>query len=554
MSRPEHQTADEMIRARLGDTNVGVLFEDRRYSWDEHTRASATRAALALDLRRSGPFHIGFLMENIPELTFWLGAGAVGGATMVGINPTRQGSELATDIRHTECQLIVTESALLPLLSGLDIGIGCDRILVVDDPCYAEQCRPYESVGFPDSDVPGDATEFLLFTSGTSGAPKAAIVTQRRIARYGRTLSEGQGLDATSVCYQAMPMFHSNALFAGWSPAVYAGASMALRRRFSASGFIDDVRKFRATFFNYVGKPLSYILATPARPDDRVHTLQRVLGNEGTELDLRRFTERFGVPVVDNYGSTEGGVTVMRQPDQPKGVLGRPPDGVFVVDSATGEPCPIAQLDADGRLLNAEECIGEIVNKNGGASFEGYYKNEEAEALRTRNRWYWSADLGYVDTDGWLHFAGRDYDWLRVDGENFAAAPVECIIGRFPGVVLVAVYAVPASDVGDEVMVALQLEPDLRFDAARFDELLDEQRDLGVKWSPRYVRITAELPVTHTSKILKRQLRAERWECADKVLWRPTRGQPLRAISREDIEAIRREFASHDRAGQLDTH
>ncbi|MEO5837602.1 MAG: AMP-binding protein [Acidimicrobiales bacterium] len=552
MTRPEYETADEMIRARLGDTNVGVLFEDQCYSWDEHAQASATRAALATDLRRRGPFHIGFLMENIPELTFWLGAGAVSGATMVGVNPTRQGNELATDIRHTDCQLIVTEAALLPLLSGLDIGMGPDRILVVDDASFADECRPYTSAGFPAAAVAGDATALLLFTSGTSGAPKAAVVTQRRIARYGRTISESQGLDASSVCYQAMPMFHSNALYAGWSPAVYVGAAMALRRRFSASGFIDDVRKFRATYFNYVGKPLSYILATPSRPDDREHALQRVLGNEGTELDIRRFSERFGVPVADNYGSTEGGVAVMRSPDQPKGVLGKPPDGVFVLDSVTGDPCPVARLDADGRLLNAEECIGEIVNKNGGTSFEGYYKNDEAVAVRTRNGWYWSGDLAYLDADGWLHFAGRDYDWLRVDGENFASAPVERIIGRFPGVVLVAVYAVPAPDVGDDVMVALQLAPGERFDPTVFDEFLRDQRDLGIKWSPRYVRVTEALPVTHTSKILKRQLRADRWECADPVWWRPERGQPLRPMDGDDIEFIRRAFVSRDRASELD--
>jgi fatty-acyl-CoA synthase len=182
-------------------------------------------------------------------------------------------------------------------------------------------------------------------------------------------------------------------------------------------------------------------------------------------------------------------------------------------------------------LLNAEECIGEIVNTTGGGSFEGYYNNTEANAARTRNGWYWSGDLGYLDADGWLHFAGRDYDWLRVDGENFASAPVERIVGRFPGVVLVAVYAVPAPDVGDDVMVALQLEPGQRFDAAAFDEFLGQQRDLGVKWSPRYVRVTEELPITHTSKILKRQLRTEGWQCADPVWWRPARGQSLRPIT-----------------------
>ncbi len=135
-----------------------------------------------------------------------------------------------------------------------------------------------------------------------------------------------------------MPMFHSNALYAGWSPAVYVGATIALRRRFSASQFLPDVRRYRATYFNYVGKPLSYILATPPRADDRDHTLVRAIENEASRHDIVRFRERFGVDVFDNYGSTEGGVTVMRTADQPGGALGRLPAGVLVVDPLTGAP------------------------------------------------------------------------------------------------------------------------------------------------------------------------------------------------------------------------
>ena len=92
-------------------------------------------------MRQPGPFHIGFLLENIPELSFWLGAGAVAGATMVGINPTRRGAELASDIRHTDCQLVVTERKLLPLLDGLDVGVARDRILVVDTDEYSRDVR-----------------------------------------------------------------------------------------------------------------------------------------------------------------------------------------------------------------------------------------------------------------------------------------------------------------------------------------------------------------------------------------------------------------------------
>jgi len=146
-------------------------------------------------------------------------------------------------------------------------------------------------------------------------------------------------------------------------------------------------------------------------------------------------------------------------------------DGAGVRDGRRDDPAPsraAAVFDASGRLANPLESIGEIVN-TGASSFEGCYKNEDAVSVRTRNGWYWSGDLGYADADGWLWFAGRDYDWLRVDGENFAAAPVERIVSRFPGTVLGAVYAVPALDVGDDVMLALQLEPGVEFDARAFD-------------------------------------------------------------------------------------
>ena len=115
-------------------------------------------------------------------------------------------------------------------------------------------------------------------------------------------------------------------------------------------------------------------------------------------------------------------------------------------------------------MLNAEAAIGEIVNPDGGGGFEGYYNNPEADAERVRDGVYWTGDLGYRDESGFFYFAGRSGDWLRVDGENFAATPVELVLARHPDVVLAAVYAVPSVEVGDEVMVALHLRPgvDLR--------------------------------------------------------------------------------------------
>ncbi len=354
------------------------------------------------------------------------------------------------------------------------------------------------------------------------------------------------------VIYEAMPLFHSNAIITGFAPWLVSGATCVLRRRFSASGFLPDVRRHGVTYFNYVGKPLSYILATPERPDDAENTLTRVFGNEAADLDIERFSRRFGVPVIDGYGSTEGGANINRTPDMPKGALGIGPDGTVILDAASGAECPRARFDTEGHLLNPEEAIGEIVNKAGAAGFEGYYKNDEANAERVRAGYYWTGDLGYRDEQGYFYFAGRDFEWLRVDGENFAAAPVERIVARAPNVVLAAVYAVPDEEVGDQVMAAVQLRPGATFDPDAFDRFLSEQPDLGTKWTPRYVRVTDQLPLTETQKVLKRVLRRQRWEIGDPVYWRPHRGEPLRVMTDADQVTLRGRFESRDRLDQLE--
>ncbi len=393
-----------------------------------------------------------------------------------------------------------------------------------------------------------DSLGYLLFTSGTSGAPKACLCSQGRLARIGSIVAQMYALAPEDVCYLSMPLFHSNALMAGWAPALMAGSTFALPStgRFSASGFLPDVRAAGATYFNYVGKPLSYILATPEQPDDADNPLVRAFGNEGSVDDVGRFAERFGVAVTDSYGSTEGGATVVRTPDTPPGALGVGPEGTVVLDPSSGEECPPARFDEHGRLLNAEEAIGELVSKGGGAGFEGYWRNDEAQRTRLREGWYWTGDLAYRDENGFFYFAGRDHDWLRVDGENFASAPIERIMQRHPDVALAAVYAVPDLIVGDQVMVAVQLRPGL--DGLDGDELpafLAAQGDLGTKWAPRFVRMSAALPITATNKVLKRGLRAERWNCADAVLWQPEKGGPYRILNAED--AAKLEAAVGDR-------
>jgi fatty-acyl-CoA synthase len=534
-------TIKELLQARAGDPGTALRFEDQTWSYAEYVDACAQRAAYLLESRREGPFHVGVLLDNVPEFATWLGAGALAGAAVVGINPTRRGAELARDVTHTQW-----------LLEGLELGIDENRVLDTDSNAYAEAMKSHRGAPIPEVEIT-DATLFLLvFTSGTSGAPKACLCSQGRLATIAPILAQMQQLSERDVCYLAMPMFHSGALMACWAPALWAGATCVLRRKFSASGFLPDVRRYGVTYFNYVGKPLAYILATPEQPGDHENSLSRAFGNEATEQDIERFQKRFGCVVTDAFGSTEGVIHVTRTPDMPPGALGRAAEGVLVLDPGTGAECAPASFDAERRLLNPEEAIGVLTNKLGGASFEGYWRNDEASSAHLRDGVYWSGDLAYRDEKGYFYFAGRDSDWLRVDGENFAAAPVERILTRFPDIALAAVYPVPDVIVGDQVMAALQLLPDASFDAEAFASFLEDQNDLGTKWAPRFVRICDAFPVTQTNKILKRTLRNELWECDDPVWWRREKSGLFRRLTPSDVADIAAEFAARGRSSALE--
>jgi fatty-acyl-CoA synthase len=548
---PPPDTIAHGVLARAEDPGLGLWARGLRMSHADVVAAAAVRGAWLRAARGANPFHVALLLDNVPEFVFWLEAAALVGAVVVGANPTHRGDELVRDLTHTECQFLVTDSGSLPLLDGARLGSGLGvvdadnpRVLVVDTPGAPAALAPFEgatAADVVDRSVTPESLGYLLFTSGTSGAPKACLCTQGRLARIGSIVAQMYSLTSDDVCYLAMPLFHSNALMAGWGPALMAGSAFALPStgRFSASGFLPDVRASGTTYFNYVGKPLSYILATPEQPDDADNPLVRAFGNEGTPEDVTRFAARFAVAVTDSYGSTEGGATVQRTPDTPPGALGRAPEGTVVLDAATGEECPTARFDEAGRLLNAEEAIGELVSKSGGAGFEGYWRNDEAERARLREGWYWTGDLAYRDDAGFFYFAGRDHDWLRVDGENFASAPVERILQRHPDVVLAAVYAVPDPVVGDQVMAAVQLRPGVdALDPAALTEFLATQRDLGTKWAPRFVRMSASLPITATNKVLKRALRAERWNSTEPVLWRPEKAGPYRLLSADEARSL----------------
>ncbi|MHB8670355.1 MAG: AMP-binding protein [Acidimicrobiales bacterium] len=561
--------ADPLVASR-----PAVLFGDRVWTHGEYVAECRRFAGLFLERLPAGrPPHVGVLLDNTPDYLFALGGAALAGAVVVGLNHTRRDEHLLRDASHTDVGLVLTEPRhrrlLDPVLDGL--GLQPSRLLVsrrfpeagdaevegedLEDALFrfggsgaAGGGTEVDDAGRPDP----DRTWALIFTSGTSDAPKAVICSQRRILQTGVRMSIIMEIGPHDVGYVAMPLFHSNAVMVGWAPSIVTGAAVGLARRFTASGWLPDVRRYGATWFNYTGKPLSYVLATPERPDDSDNTMRVAFGNEGSPQVVEDFSRRFGVRVIDAFGATEGGIALNRVEGESgrPGAMGKVTATVKVVDE-DGIERPRAVFDEHDRLLNAEECVGEIVNTAGAGPFEGYYNNEEANARTSRNGWYWSGDLGYVDQDGWLYFAGRTAEWIRVDGENFPGGPIEAALSRHPDAVLTAAYGVPDAQAGDQVMACMVLRDGATFDPRAFPTWVDAQADLGPKWRPRYVRITRAMPTTPTNKVLKRTLVQQKFRAdltGGDPIWVRLRGEGVyRPFGPADEAALRQEFEAAGR-------
>ena len=562
------RNAAALLRRNATDASIrdrpAVKFGDRVWTHGEYVDEATRWAQLFLARAPVGrALHVGVLLDNTPDYLFALGGAALAGAAVVGLNHTRRDEHLLRDVEHTHVGLIVTEPRHAPLLEPIAgrLPTEADNLLV--STRFVDDADPAPSLGKPLDDAlagihavdPGlepdpDTLWGLIFTSGTSAAPKAVICTQRRFMVTGNRMGMIMDLGPDDVGYVCMPLFHSNALMVGWAPSIVYGASVGLGRKFSASRWLADVRRYGSTYFNYTGKPLAYLLATPERRDDADNPLRVAFGNEGSPEVVDEFSRRFGVDVIDAYGATEGGVAVDRDAEERAGALGKVGPAVKVVDE-DGTERPRARFDPEGRLLNADDCVGEIVNTAGAGPFEGYYNNAEANERTLRFGWYWTGDLGYLDVDGYLYFAGRNADWLRVDGENFPAGPIESALSKHPDVVLAAVYGVPDDQAGDQVMAGLVLRDGATFDPAAFAEWVDGHDGIGPKWRPRYVRILRDPPTTGTNKIVKRSLVHQKWR-ADQVggdiVYVRARNEPVyREFTADDERDLHSSFVHYKR-------
>jgi fatty-acyl-CoA synthase len=593
-------TLRDQIQARADhrEVNGRVLLRQNDRTWtygqfrDEATRNAHFLLGRLGSIGNSRPGHVAMLLENHLELLSLYGGCGIAGLTLFGVNTGLRGATLAGVLNQSRAGVVVVderfreevekvrgdlahvapENILFMPTGGGEIPRGANYLACME----AEVASSGTSLAYPEADVNPGTGLMIIYTSGTTGLPKGIINNHFKLCATGIGVSSRLELGRDSCGYTCMPLFHSNSMFIGFMPCFWVGASLAMRERFSASGFVPDVLRHGVTYWNYVGEPVHYVLQALEKqyggdlgrlraevtnhPSNR---LRYAIGNGASPPDIDRFIDWLGLDdMYELYGSTEAAISTYRLRGDPRGSVGEVHDPAVRILDPAGRECPPANISADGLILNYDEAVGEICRiAEDTALFQGYFDNASANTQKYRDGVYHSGDLGHVllrDDKRYLFFDGRTDDWIRKDGENFSALQVARLLQEHPDVALAAAFGVPCAISDEHVMVALKMREGARFDPAGFFDFCERQvvnGGMDRKWFPDYVRIVGDFDYTGTQKILVRNLKAVHFQPArvqDPLFLRARGDSAFRAMTDADYARLREQFAKAERLPLLE--
>lgn len=433
------------------------------------------------------------IMRNHPEFVDAMVASEIAGTVFTPIDPRTRGEKLAFMLRFSRCRGAIVAPEVVPWLEAIRPGlpdlawvwvignapIGCqslNEVLAAATPCAPITPRSL------------DAPMQMLFTSGTTGDPKAILAP---VARYSAVSALGDliGLRPGDRLYTGLSLTHANAQLITLGNGLAHGYPVVISRQFTKSRLWEILTQFGCTTFNLLGGMATAIYAEPERPHDRAHKVRFVLSAGMPEAMWRAFEQRFGVAVFEFFGAAEGGLTLNPPGVGPVGSIGKPPPGTI---------CAI--LDSAGAVLGPDE-PGEICfrGEDGTVAPVTYFGNPEASADKTRSGWFHTGDIGWMDRDGWFYFSHRDGQSIRRNGEFIDARAIETAIAGMPGVADVYVYGVhtPANTPGEKQVVAAIVAGD------GFDPLTVIAacaQDLGSVGVPDLVHVVPAIPKTASEK------------------------------------------------------
>jgi citronellyl-CoA synthetase len=515
--------------AKYGDSPA-IKFEDLSYSHNEFNSIANQYAHYLLSIGvQRGETVIAFL-ENRPEILFIIAAVSKIGAVVSLINPHQRGpvlmhsvglapskhfiigEELVEAFEETKPELNLSSDVGFYYLP--DKGAGSVPDGYQDWNQLIKDC---DTQNLPiTADITMQEPFAYLFTSGTTGMPKAAITVHGRWVGpskiFGKVLFN---LTVKDTVYIPLPFYHGTAMYVGWPSATGGGAAVAIRRTFSTSQFWADVKKFKATGFVYIGELCRYLLEQPVSPDDGKNTIKKIIGN-GLRIDnWMEFKSRFKIPFIyEFYGASESNIafTNLLNMDCTVGLC---PVEYAVVKYDIEAEEPIS--DENGLLQRVEKgeaglLLGQITDET---PFVGYTDEQETERKILRDvfepgdAWFDSGDL--MRDIGFKHaqFVDRLGDTFRWKGQNVSTTEVEAVVNSFEQISQSAVYGaiIPGTDGRVGMTAIVGYEPPEKFDLVGFYSTLSSK--LPVYAIPAFIRFKTEFDYTPTMKLKKAGLKKE---------------------------------------------
>lgn len=463
-------------------------------------------------LRRLGVDHgdrVVLMASNRTELLDLICASAWIGAVAVPINIAARGQQLHHILENSQANLMVVESDCLEYLEALpDVGT-LKQILLLDDLDRASTLEIRVDL-LPDVTEPVQPVDVslsdpaaILYTSGTTGISKGVVCPHGQFYWWGLNVSRQVELTEDDVLYTCLPLFHTNALNA-FSQALVCGAEYVLGPRFSASRFWTDVASAGATFTYLLGAMVSILAGRAPTEADRTHSVRAALAPASPPGILYEFQERFGVVLIDGYGSTETNAVISASRSQQRpGYMGWVQEGfqARVVDECS-LPVPTGQ---PGELLVRSEQPHSFAT--------GYFGMPEATVEAWQDLWFHTGDRVVIEDDGWVRFVDRIKDVIRRRGENISSVEVETVLLAHADVADAAVYAVDSELGESEVMAALVPVPGVKLDLENLVEFCRPR--LAYFAIPRFFLTCSELPLTENGKVRKTVLQSWGTENAD---------------------------------------
>ena len=498
--------------ARYGD-RVFLRFGDRELTYRD-ANATANRYAAVLAARGVGSGDVvGIMLRNSPNAVLTMLAAVKCGAVAGMVNYHQRGEVLAHSLRLLDAKVLVAETDLVSAVAECG-GAGATATLTIEDLERFAASAPATNPASA-SAVSAKDTAFYIFTSGTTGFPKASVMTHLRwlkaLAAFG---GMGLRLKSSDTLYSCLPLYHNNALTVALSSVINSGATLALGTSFSASRFWDEVIAAEATAFIYIGEICRYLLNQPPKPTDRAHNVRVVAGNGLRPEIWEEFTNRFGIArVCEFYASSEGNTAFINVFNVPRSTGIFPMPLAYVeYDPDTGAPL----RDENGRVRRVPAGEpGLLLSKvNRLQPFDGYTDKESSEKKLVRNAfregdcWFNSGDVMSPQGLGHAAFVDRLGDTFRWKGENVATTQVEAALASDDSVEQCTVFGVEIPRTGGRAgMAAIRLRDGAEFDGQSLARSVYGR--LPPYALPLFVRVVDELAQTTTFKSRKVELRAQ---------------------------------------------